>query len=69
MYSPEISQAMTLTKFDEIKKNIKLWNIGSAKSRDHEGYNLTYKLDFPYKALVTKTNTISAKSDENQVID
>ena len=69
IYSPEIYQAMTLIRFGEIKINIKLCNNDSMKSRYQEGYDLTYKFDLPYKALVENTNTISAKYDESQVIN
>ena len=34
IYSPEITQAMTLIKFEEIKRNTKLCNNDTAKSRD-----------------------------------
>ena len=37
MHSPEIAQYMTLTRFCEIKRNIKLCNKDAAKSRDQEG--------------------------------
>ena len=69
MYSPEIAQAMTLRRFGEIDRNIKLLNNYADKSRDQEGYNLTYRFDLPYKDLVANTNSISAKYDMNQVID
>ena len=39
MYSPKFSQAMTLTRFVEIKRNINMSNKYAAKSRDQEGYN------------------------------
>ena len=68
IYSPEIAQSMTLTRFGEIKSNIKLCNNDESNSRDQEGYNPTYKVDLHYKALVANTNAISAKDDENQVI-
>ena len=69
MYSPEIDQSTKLTMFGEIKSNIKLCNNNKAKSRDQEGYNPTYKFDFPYKAFVENTSKISANSDDNQVVD
>ena len=47
MYSPEISQSMTLTSFGEIKRNIKLCNNDAAKSRDQEGYYPACKFDLP----------------------
>ena len=58
MYSPEISQAMKLTRFGEIKRNINLCNNNAARSKYQESYDLAYKFDPPYKALVTNTNTI-----------
>ena len=39
IYSPEIAQAMTLTKFGEIKRYINLCDNDAAKSRDQEGYD------------------------------
>ena len=60
---------MTLTRFGEIKRNIKLRNNDEAKSRYQEVYNPAYKFDLSYKALVENTNTISVKADKNQVID
>ena len=69
MYSPEISQSMTLTRFGEIKSSIKLYNKNAENSRDQEGYKPAYKFDLPYKSLVANTNAISVKDDENPVID
>ena len=60
---------MTLTRFGEIKRNIKLFNNDTDKSRDQEGYNTAYNFYLPYKALVSNTNATSAKDDNNQVID
>ena len=54
---------MTLTGFDEIKRNIKLCNHDAAKSRDQECYNPAYKFDLTYKALFENNNAISAKAD------
>ena len=68
MYSPEISQTMTLTSFGKIKRNINLCNNDTGKSRDQEFYVPTYKFDLPYNSLVANTNAISAKVDENLVI-
>ena len=68
MHSLEISQSMKLTRFFEIKRNVKLCNNDAAKSRDQESYDPAYKFDLPYKALVANTNTISAKDYDNQVI-
>ena len=61
MYSPEISQSMTLTRFGEIKSSIKLYNKNAENSRDQEGYKPAYKFDLPYNALVANTNAILAK--------
>ena len=69
MYSPEIAQAVTLTRFGEINRNINMCNNNAANIRDQEGYNPAYKFDLPYKSLVANTNAISVKDDENQVID
>ena len=52
MYIPEISQAMTLTRFGEIKRNVKLCNNDAAKSRYQEVHNPAYKSKLPHKALV-----------------
>ena len=49
--------------------SIKLRNNDAEKIRYQEGYETTYKFDLPYKALVENTNVLSAKYDENQVID
>ena len=56
MYGTEISQAMTLTRFGEIKRNIKLCNNDPAKIREQEGYNPAQKFDLRYKDLVENTN-------------
>jgi hypothetical protein len=60
---------MTLTRFGEIKRNIKLCNNSEAKKRGEEGYDPAYKFDLPFRVLVSNTNAISSKADENQVVD
>ena len=69
MYIPNISQAMTLTRFGEIKRKINLCNNNASNIRYQEGYDPAYKFDLPYKAFVANNNAISKKADENQVID
>jgi hypothetical protein len=60
---------MTLTRFYELKWNLKLCNNDTVPRRNENGYNPAYKYDLIYKTLVHNTNVISKKADENQVID
>ena len=69
MHSPEIDQAMTLTRFGETKRNIKLRNNDAENIIDQEVYYPAYKFDLPHKDLAENINTIPEKYDENQVID
>jgi len=63
-FSKEIAASMTLTRYAEIKMHVKLCVNGIAPKRGESNYNPAYKYD-----LIYKTNSISLKADENQVID
>ena len=69
MFSKQIADAMTLTRYGELKRNKKLCVNEFHHDRQHPKYNPAYKYDLVYKAIVTNTNAISAKADESQVID
>ena len=60
---------MTLTRYAEIKRHVKLCVNGIAPKRGESNFNPGYKYDLVYKAVVFNTNSISLKADENQVID
>lgn len=68
-YSKDIATSMTLTRYGEIKRNLKLCNNDTAPKRSQQGYNPGYKYDLIYKAIVHNTNAITLKADETQVID
>lgn len=68
-YSKRIAEAMTLTRFAEIKRNLKLCNNEKSAKRGERGYDPGYKYDLIYDTIVKNTNAISKKADENQVID
>ena len=68
-YSPDIVAAMSLSRFGEIKRFIKLCNNDKGRKRGEPGYDPAYKFDLPYRVLVDNTNTITAKADENLTID
>ena len=68
-FSKEISSSMTLSRYAELKRHLKLCVNGLAPSRGERNYNPAYKYDLIYKVIVNNTNSISLKADENQVID
>lgn len=69
MYNKDIANAMTLTRWGELKRNMKLCLNQSCPKRGERNYDPAYKYDLIYQVMVSNTNAISAKADENQVID
>lgn len=68
-YSEKVAKSITLTRYGEIKRNLKLCNNDALPKRGEEGYDPSYKYDLIYRAIVHNTNAISKKADETQVID
>ena len=68
-YSEKIINAMTITRYGELKRSLKLCNNGACPKRGEPEYDPSYKYDLVYKAIVHNTNAISKKADETQVID
>jgi hypothetical protein len=68
-YSEKITNAMTITRYGELKRNLKLCNNDVCPKRGEPEYDPSYKYDLVYKAIVHNTNAISRKADETQVID
>jgi hypothetical protein len=58
-----------LTRYHELKANLKLCNNDAAPQRGQPGYDPAYKYDLIYNCLLYNTNVLSAKADENQVVD
>eukprot|EP00546_Thalassionema_frauenfeldii_P006872 CAMPEP_0178920386 /NCGR_PEP_ID=MMETSP0786-20121207/14976_1 /TAXON_ID=186022 /ORGANISM="Thalassionema frauenfeldii, Strain CCMP 1798" /LENGTH=96 /DNA_ID=CAMNT_0020594447 /DNA_START=23 /DNA_END=313 /DNA_ORIENTATION=+ len=58
-----------MTRHGELKRNLKLCVNEISPQRGESNYNPAYKYDLIYSAIVKNTNAISAKADENQVID
>ena len=69
MYSPHITNSMTMTRWCELKRNKKLCVNETAKKRGDPGYDPSYKFDLVYNCFVFNTNTLTKKADENQVLD
>lgn len=68
-YSQRIAETMTMTRYSEIKRFLKLCNNDGNPKRGEDGYDPSYKYDLIYKAIVHNTNAISKKADETQCID
>jgi len=68
-YSEKIRNAMTITRYGELKRNLKLCNNDACPKRGEPEYDPSYKYDLVYKCIVNNTNAISRKADETQVID
>eukprot|EP00957_Ditylum_brightwellii_P159870 12169399-Ditylum_brightwellii.AAC.1 len=60
---------MTITRYAEIKRNLKLCNNVASPKRGEPGYDPSYKYNLIFKCIVHNTNTISKKGNETQVID
>lgn len=69
MYSREVSHSITLTRFHEIKRTIKLCNNDAAPKRGEAGYNPAYKYTMIYDTIVHNVNAITAKADDDQTLD
>ena len=68
-YSKEIDDAMTASRYGQLKLALKLCHNGSAPKRGHANYDPAYKYDLIYKCIVHNCNEVSKYADENQVID
>ncbi len=69
-YLEKIRNAMTIvTRYGELKRNLKLCNNDACPKRGEQEYNPSYKYDLVYKCIVNNKNAISRKADETQVID
>eukprot|EP00957_Ditylum_brightwellii_P004840 368682-Ditylum_brightwellii.AAC.1 len=60
---------MTLTRFGELKRSIKLYHNGSVPKSRMDGYDPAYKYDMIYKAMVLNCNAITLRADKNLTID
>lgn len=69
MYSREVSQALTLTRFHEIKRTIKLCNNDASPKRGEVDYNPAYKYALIYDAIVHNVNAITEKAEDDLVVD
>ena len=69
LYNKDIANAMTLTRFGELKRNKKLCLNQAAPKRDQPGYDPAYKYDLPFKVFTHNTNAISKKADETLAAD
>ena len=58
-FDPLISKAMTMTRYLEIKRVIKLCKNSDAIKKGQPGYDPTYKYDFLYKTIVHNVNAIT----------
>ena len=68
-YDPDISKAMTKSRWLEIKRTIKLCNNLTAKKRGEDGYNPAYKHDMTFKTIVHNVNAISLYANPDQCGD
>jgi hypothetical protein len=68
-YNYGIANTMTLTRFGELKRNLKLCHNGSVPKRGMPNYDPAYKYDLIYKTMVHNCNAITKKADENQTVD
>ena len=68
-YSKNIAEAITVTRYAEVKRNLKLCNNSECPKRGQPGYDPGYKYDLIWRCIVDNTNAISKKADETQVID
>ena len=68
-YSKIIAESMTITRHNELKRNLKLCNNSEVAKRGQPGYDPGKKYDLVWKCIVDNTNAISKKADETQVID
>ena len=60
---------MSLSRFGEVKRSMKLCHNNSCAKKGQEGYNPAYKFDLIYKCMVHNTNALTKYADENQTID
>ena len=59
----DIAQAMTLTRFRQIKRVIKLNNNYESPKRGQEGYDPAYKFNKIYDVIVNNTNGVTKTAD------
>ena len=64
-----IAKSMTLTRFGEIKRSMKLNFNETAPKRGQPGYNPAYKYDLIYKTMVDNTAAITKYADDNQTVN
>ena len=65
----DICDALTFTRYTELKRNMKLCHNGSCAKRGEPNYDPAYKYDLIYKTLVHNVNAITKYADENLTVD
>ena len=60
---------MSLTKFGELKRSMKLCHNTSELKKGQPGYNPSCKYNLIYQTIVHNTNIITKYADKYQVVD
>ena len=68
-YDSEIASTMTLTRFGELKRSLKLCHNGSCPKRGQPGYDPAYKFDLIWRCMVANCNAITLRAEENLTVD
>jgi hypothetical protein len=64
-----ISDSLTLERFHQLKRILKLNNNDTAKKQGEEGYDPCYKYDLIYKVIIANTIALTKNADLDLTID
>ena len=61
-FSPQIYESMSYHRFLQLKRTLKMNDNSTAKKKGEEGYDPTYKYDYPFKVMVQNICAFTAKA-------